>query len=124
MKFSQELFDAICERIANGESLRSICVDEGMPNQRAVMRWLEADEALQQQYARSREQQADTIFDECLQIADKAVDPQIARLRIDTRKWMAGKMRPKVYGDKVALTDGEGGPLQVVIRRHAEEKPE
>lgn len=127
-KFTQALFDKICDRIANGESLRTICIDDDMPNVSTVCRWLAADETddgvdgpLRKQYARARETQADTLFDEILDIADNAVNDwmeqngdcegwrvngeniQRSRLRIDARKWMAGKMRPKVYGDQVNL---------------------
>lgn len=56
-----------------------------------------------EQYARARETQADALFNDILDIVDQAEDPQIARLRMDARKWMAGKLRPKVYGDKVEL---------------------
>lgn len=126
--FSQELFDRICERIADGESLRAICKDDDMPNASTVCRWLAADDGgdLCKQYARAREQQADTIFDEILDIADNAVNDwmerngqddagwqangehiQRSRLRIDARKWMAGKLRPKVYGDKLDLTNSD-----------------
>lgn len=124
-EFSQELFDRICERIAEGESLRAICEDEDMPNKATVMRWLAADAALSDQYARAREAQADTLFEEILEIADDgtldrksagkgdgslAVDVdhiQRSRLRVEARKWMAGKLRPKVYGDK-AVIEGPG----------------
>ena len=103
--FSQELFDVVCERIANGESLGKICRDKDMPDKSSVTRWLAADEGgeLRNQYTRAREEQADAIFEDCLDIADDATpeDVQKARLRIDTRKWMAGKLRPKKYGDKV-----------------------
>lgn len=123
--FSQELFDAICERIADGESLRTICSDVDMPNKATVFRWLANDTALSDQYARAREAQADALFDEMLDIADNARNDwmerggeddagyslngehiQRSKLRIDTRKWMAGKMRPKVYGDKIDVTSG------------------
>jgi hypothetical protein len=130
--FSQELFDTICERIADGESLRSICRDEDMPAASTVIRWIAADETLRERYARSREAQADAIFDEILEIADDARNDwmdgkegsaadvlnseniQRSRLRIDARKWMAGKLRPKVYGDKLDLTHGnpDGTPIQ------------
>lgn len=122
-EFSQDLFDAICERIADGESLRAICSGDDMPNKATVFRWLANDTALSDQYARAREAQADTIFDEMLDIADNARNDwmerggeddvgyslngehiQRSKLRIDTRKWMAGKMRPKVYGDKVDVS--------------------
>jgi hypothetical protein len=96
-----------------------------MPTKSTVFRWLAADEMFRDQYARAREAQADAIFDEILDIADEEHttvkrDPdggevevtydstavQRNRLRIDARKWMAGKLRPKVYGEKVDVAHG------------------
>ena len=76
------------------------------------MPWLEKDEALRNQYARAREHQADHEFDEIKAIADLASveDVQVARLRVDARKWRAGKLRPKVYGDKVAIGGADDLP--------------
>jgi hypothetical protein len=128
-EFSQDVFDRICERIAEGESLRAICADEDMPSKANVFRWLAVNKEAADQYARAREVQADAIFDEIIDIADDATNDwmevngqddagyrangehiQRSRLRIDARKWMAGKLRPKVYGDKLELSGaGEGG---------------
>ena len=124
--FSQELFDRICERIADGESLRAICRDDDMPNASTVDGWLGKDEALAKQYARARERQGDGHFDRVCAIVDKVEDGQLepgqARTMIDALKWTAGKLRPKVYGEKsaLALTDGDGGPLQVVLKRYTD----
>lgn len=119
-EFSQETADLICLRLAEGESLRSICNDDDMPCKATVMRWLRSWPEFRDQYACAREAQADTLFDEVLDIADESsndtiIDPETghertnhevvarAKLRIDARKWMAGKLRPKVYGDKLDL---------------------
>lgn len=105
MAYSKKIRGDILERISEGESLRSICSDKGMPAKSAVMRWLTEDPEFQDQYARAREAQADTLFDEILGIVDgaKPEDVAAARLRMDARKWMAGKLRPKKYGDKLAI---------------------
>lgn len=142
--FTQETADAICERIGRGESLRSICEDDALPSRESVRRWLDANEIFRGQYARARELQADTIFDETLDIADDARndwmernaadDPgwqangehiQRSKLRIDTRKWMAGKLRPKVYGDKVEHehTGADRGPIEIIERRFVQARP-
>jgi hypothetical protein len=132
--FSEEVWATILNRIAEGESLRTICADEDMPSRVSVYRWLEADEALRDQYARAREEQADTLFDEILEIADDGRNDWMerngeedrgwrengealgrARLRIDARKWMAGKLRPKKYGERLALAGDGDAPLTVVI---------
>lgn len=136
--FSSEITDAICERLADGRSLRSICTDEDMPGLTTVFRWL-ADEdkiSFRNQYARARETQADALFDEMLDIADDAVNDfmerksdeeqgggwqlngehvQRTRLRLDTRKWMAGKLAPKKYGEKIVHGGDPDAPLYHVI---------
>ena len=134
-KFSQDLFDTICERIADGESLRKICTDDDMPSRVNVMRWLAGSEELRIQYARAREEQADTIFDEILDIADDARNDwvedgeggeryngdhvQRSRLRIDARKWMAGKLRPKKYGEKMDHSVSVDDPLSSLLKQVA-----
>lgn len=93
----------ICEQIAIGRSLVSICKDDGMPAYSLVMAWCQDDDDFRERYARARELQADYIADEIIDIADGAKDANIARLQIDARKWKAGKLRPKVYGDRLNL---------------------
>lgn len=101
---AKEVQDLICEQIADGKSLRSICSEDGMPNKSTVFRALESDEAFRDQYARAREAQADTMFDEIMSIADDDTeDVNRSRLKVDARRWAAGKLRPKVYGEKLDL---------------------
>jgi hypothetical protein len=127
-EFTQEAADLICEEIAKGRSLRVICADDGaefdrLPHERTVYRWLEAEEndAFRQQYARAREAQADGKFEQTWDIAQTATTEsvQVARLQIDVLKWQSGKLAPKKYGEAVQMkhTDGDGGPLTVVINK-------
>lgn len=127
--YRSALADIICELIADGKSLRKICDDEDMPNKATVFRWLALHKEFSDQYAKARESQADTLFDEVLAIADQYDSAQDklevdhinrARLRIDARKWMAGKLRPKKYGEKLELSGDAESPLQVVINRFSE----
>ena len=114
----KEVQDRICEQIAEGQSLRSICAEDGMPAKSTVFRLLASDAEFRDQYARAREAQADHMFDEIMEIADDATeDVNRSRLKVDARKWAAGKLRPKVYGEKaeVALT-GEIG-VRTIERR-------
>jgi hypothetical protein len=131
--FSQEIADAICERIANGESLRSICGDDGMPDKANVFRFLGKNAEFRDQYARARESQADALFDEILSIADDGSNDWMLRkfgdderwvengealrrsqLRVEARKWMAGKLKPKKYGEKLELAGDKDNPLHVI----------
>lgn len=101
--YCQETVDDICERIGVGESLRAICRDEEMPALSTVFRWLTIHPEFSDQYARAREEQAEALADEITDIADTEEDVQRAKVRIDARKWVAGKLRPKKYGDKTQL---------------------
>jgi|ADGO01.1.fsa_nt_gi hypothetical protein len=65
------------------------------------------------QYARAREMQADLLADEMIEIADNNTGDDAAfvginrihrdKLRIESRKWIASKLKPKKYGDKVEM---------------------
>lgn len=115
--YTNEIADAICERIADGESLRKICLDDDMPSKSMVFRWLHQIESFRDQYARAKEEQADTLADDILDIADDnsqdkyvdeegktRVDNEVvarSRLKVDARKWIASKLKPKVYGDRI-----------------------
>ena len=133
--YSQDLADLICEQLIEGSSLRTICRDRAMPNRKTVFRWLAGNAVFRLQYAQARELQADTLFEDTLAIADDASNDwtlekededgfryngdhvQRARLRIETRKWIASKLAPKKYGDvsKIALTGGDAGDLPARI---------
>lgn len=115
--FTRGIADTICERLADGESLRSICRGADMPNKATVFRWLSANQSFSDQYARARETQADSLADDVTDIADRTdLEANDKRVRIDARKWLAGKLRPKKYGDKVALVGGGKGdsPIQTL----------
>ncbi len=131
-KYTQELADKICERIAtSSDGLRTICKELGLSTY-SIVKWL-SDEDKQEftiQYARAKELQADFISDEIVEIADGILEMtertefiggegsytsattkdnvQRSRLMIDARKWQASKLAPKKYGDKLDLTsDGK-----------------
>lgn len=104
-KYSDEMAEKICELIASGMSLRAVCSQDSMPSAVSVCKWLSENEEFSKQYARAREEQADSFADEIIDIAD-SVAPEAgevakAKLQIDARKWKASKMAPKKYGDKV-----------------------
>ena len=72
--YTETLAANICQRLAEGETLRSVCRDEAMPDKATILRWL-ADKKkadFRDQYAHARDMQADALFDEALEIADDA----------------------------------------------------
>ena len=131
--FTQDMADTICARIAEGESLREICKDEWMPDRVTIYRWLSAFPEFCNHYTRAREDQADTLADEIMAIADETPDLnpildkhgalieiqlhsaylQWQKQRIDARKWTAMKLKPKKYGDRQILAGDSEAPLEV-----------
>jgi len=132
--FTQQIADIICIRISEGESLKSITLDEDMPDRATVYRWLAANPAFCDMYARAREDQADTLADEILAIADEqpeiipVVDKRTGELiehkldgaflqwqrnRIDTRKWIAMKLKPRKYGERLVHAGDPEAPMEV-----------
>jgi hypothetical protein len=61
------------------------------------------------------------MADELLEIADEASPEEynVARLRVDTRKWLLSKMLPRVYGDATMLkhADADGNVLKIELSR-------
>lgn len=132
--YTKKLAEEICEQLKNGRSLRSICLDEGMPHRTSVFTWLDRYPDFLDQYKRAREQQADTLFDECLDIAEDGSNDWMERqsksgevfevpnhehisrskLRIDTRMAMIKRLAPKKYIEKSALelSGAEGGAIR------------
>jgi hypothetical protein len=120
--YTEEIGQAICERLKRGETLIAIGRDPLMPSRAVVYRWLAAHESFRDEYARARDAQADHFAEEIVDIADsepslifKNVDGvdvasvdstavNLLRLRIDARKWYASKVAPKKYGDKIETT--------------------
>lgn len=119
--FTTELADEICERIANGETLRAICRSSDMPTYRSVYRWREADAQFSSRLALAREVGADVIADETIEIADetsrdtletehgeKPNSEWIARskLRVETRLKLLAVWFPRKYGQRIDVTSG------------------
>lgn len=117
-RWTPEIESEILKRMAEGESLRTICKDDWLPSRTTVRIRAIEDEDFAVRYARARELQADELFDQIKDIADDSTEDwmdgdggpkldvehvQRSKLRIDSRKWMAAKLRPKVYGDKIDL---------------------
>jgi len=130
--YTPETADRICARLAQGQSLRAICRDDDMPSVVTVFAWMRKYPEFLKRYTQAKEESADALSDEMIEIADDARNDwmdkvnadgevygqqvnsehvQRSRLRIETRKWLASKLKPKKYGDKLGLTDGNGEPI-------------
>ena len=107
-------FDEALQLVSNGMGIQKACEKVGVSKTRFFVD-LKTNEELREKYARAREEQADYLADEIVQIADETDDPHKARLQIDARKWTASKLRPKRYGDKIDHSVEVSGSVEVVI---------
>ena len=128
--YSAALADEIIQRITDGQTLRSICRLEHMPNWVAVYAWIDADQELEQRFAQARARGHDAIAADALHIADtpepgdetsvtngvktvKTLDMLGHRkLQIETRLKLLAKW-DKRYGDRLAVTGGDGGAILI-----------
>lgn len=102
--FDAALADAVCERLAAGsQGLEAVCADRDLPSSATVYRWLADYPDFAAQYGEARRIQAHRMFDEARAIARAATTKSVAvaKLRIDTLKWQAAKLAPRVYGVRV-----------------------
>ena len=114
--YTPELGALICERIAVGQSLRTIEAEEGMPAKTTILRWLSQDSVFRDLYVRAKEAATDAMAEELLEIADDtAAQTDRDRLRVDTRKWLLAKLQPRKYGERQTL-EHEGAVGTYVLR--------
>lgn len=116
--FNQEIADKICELIAtHGDTLDRLRDTYGIPDKNTIYMWTQRYDHFNIAYARARRAQAQLFADEVIEISDcVAFDTVIdqdgnercnnewiarSRLRVDSRKWLAAKLLPRIYGDKI-----------------------
>jgi hypothetical protein len=137
-KYTQEIADKITSLVATtSKSMRTICKEVKVPYG-THLQWLRDKEDYSSQYARAKEDQSDLLIEEMIEIADDSSGDskvtengevinseyvQRSKIRIDTRKWIASKLKPKKYGDKVDVTT-DGDKISNVINLGEGKKPE
>lgn len=142
-KLTEKIVDILCCKIAEGKSIRQAVIDMPEITKTSIFNWLMLGNKkdclpifkyLLDQYTLARRVQAEGFIDEIMEIADngkndwmETEDPNNggyryngeavgrSRLRVDTRKWVACKVLPKVYGDKIDLENNIKIELPVPI---------
>jgi hypothetical protein len=114
--YTPDLAARICEAVADGRYLSTLCAQADMPTRSTIYLWLAAHREFSDMYARAREQRADLIADEIIAIADNEADPNRARVKIDARKWAAAKLNPKRYSDRVTHQGDGEAPVRAITR--------
>jgi hypothetical protein len=140
----------ICDQLATtsygiGTILKLGLNGNGLPSYSSIMSWLDSDETLLDRYTRAKEAQADFMADEILDIADDGTNDwmeryskdgesigyqvngehvQRSRLRIESRKWLAAKLKPKKYGEKTTIAGDAENPLAVLTMDQITSSPQ
>ncbi len=112
--------ESLCGHVMNGGHMADYCGTRSI-EYTTMLKWISRDPERVQMYARAREDRADKIADEIVAISDEVEvsarydgeDVKLAldaaavarnRLRVDARKWVAAKLKPRTYGDKLDVT--------------------
>lgn len=122
-KYSKKLVVEFCKRIAQGNSLRTVCLAEDMPSANSIFYWFSIHPEFLQQYQRATEARAEAMAEDILDISDdgsndymiitkgkhsyNVEDKEVtnrSKLRVETRKWLMSKMKPKKYGERLDMT--------------------
>lgn len=138
-KYTKEIADRICDAVADGIPLVKVCEPEDMPNRSTVRLWRNTNEEFSAMYAHAREEFADSLADQLLPLADECREGakvktdkdgneetttgdmvERSRLQLETRKWLAAKILPKKYGERLEL-DANLRQDTEVIRPHVPE---
>lgn len=138
--YTAEIAALICGRMADGESIRTICKADDMPASSTIYLWLQQHKEFSEKYDAAARERGWALAEESLEIADNGTNDwmerrsesekgagvntgwvlngehvQRSRLRVDTRKWFAARLNPKLSERIVNEHSGpDGGPIETV----------
>lgn len=137
LTYTEELGREICSKIAVSDyGLKRLCAENPhWPCRQTILEWRIKIKTFGDMYAKAKQDQIETLIDDCLDIADDTSHDTLtkygkdgepyevcnsewinrSRLRIDTRKFLAQKLAPKIYGDKVKDDDSSESAKEILI---------
>ena len=132
--YSEETAVELCNRIAEGNSLKSVCEAKDMPDKATVYRWLFKYSEFRDKYAHACQQRTEAQNELLLELGDEAITlsqevnekasnavVSAVKLKADNLKWVMSKQKPKKYGDTLDLTskgDKLPTPIYGGLSRH------
>jgi hypothetical protein len=140
--YTFKIAEKLCLLIATTpQGLEHICKqNRDLPRQATIYCWLRTHHEFRERYALAREQQAQILFDQIVDIADTPKEgatvttrggrrerrvgdmTEHRRLQIDARKWVLSKLLPKKYGDRIEFTQSEDPLVQLLNEMRKESK--
>ena len=107
-KTKADTIELVFKEIEAGRSLVQICREDGMPDRDTVSRWIRESPQLTAGYAHARAMQAETLFGRMGDVEEAVsagtMDSHAARVVLDSMRWRASKLAPKVYGDRLDVS--------------------
>lgn len=118
-KYTRKLAEIICYKIATtNKGIRQLVRENTeFPQASTIFKWRLENKEFSDLYLKAKQNQVEVLIDEILEIADDVSHDRVendngkivanneyvnrSRLRIETRKWLAGKLSPRIYGEKV-----------------------
>lgn len=113
-EYGKEIWKGIFDKIGAGASLTTALKEPGISYSHA-QRLIDADPALSESYETAKKTRASRLAEEIIELADAEIPSHLQgveisawvaqkRLQVDARKWVAAKLHPKVYGDKIDVS--------------------
>ncbi len=118
-EYNHELAIEICETVAtNGSGLATLCKrNSHWPHRDTIYKWLRLNKIFADMYTQAKRDQVAALVDDIIEISDDSARDDKhnengdvscnsewvarSRLRVDTRKWIAAKLVPRLYGDNM-----------------------
>jgi hypothetical protein len=105
----------LIDRISDGRSLSSVLREDDMPVWSTVQLRIEQDEKFKAKYEKAIQDRADRLADDIMDLADETMPEHLQgpgasawvqqkRLQVDARKWIASKLKPRTYGDRLDVS--------------------
>ncbi|HEX4711471.1 hypothetical protein [Phenylobacterium sp.] len=134
--YTREVGEAICTRLANGESLTAIGRDPAMPCYETMLHWVGRHPEFEDMYVTARQMQADYLFDEARDLGQGATPETVwvSRLQFDIIRWQTSRLAPRKYCERLvidaevaarkAAADPDAGGMTVIVKRFSDVTPE
>jgi hypothetical protein len=119
-EYTEEIGETICDRIVDGESLRTICADAGMPDEATVLGWVSNHGKFRDQYELARDFAVEALLDETIEIIDDPSGYLVERVQANGRVvvvWDRKQLpRCRLRGDVRNWVVDQLPPLKLVER--------
>ena len=110
-----QVWREIIGRVSGGKALSTVLSDPGYPTWVSFHAMIDQDAELKMAYEKAVQDRADKLADEILQLSDEQMPAglegamasawvQQKRMQVDARKWIASKLKPRTYGDRIDMT--------------------